>query len=104
MYIVQRSVPLASGGSAVIVRIEMYTVYVIFNQEHSKTYTGQTEDLPRRLAEHNTHTFKGYTARFTGEWTVIYSESASTRLEALKREKQLKSGNGRAFIKNYIPA
>jgi putative endonuclease len=82
----------------------MYTVYAIYNRNAGKTYVGQTEDIERRLHQHNKHAFKGYTARFLGEWELIYSESVATRSEALKREKQLKSGNGRAYIKTYIPA
>ena len=102
-FVFRRSAPLYSGGSAVYNR-HVYIVYAIYNPQHNKIYIGQTVDMPRRLAQHNAHQFKGYTARFAGEWIVIYTESVSTRSEALKRERQLKSGNGRAYIKTYIPA
>jgi putative endonuclease len=82
----------------------MYTVYVIYNREVRKSYTGQTDDIARRLRQHNDHTFKGYTARYRGKWELIYSESVATRSDALKREKQLKSGNGREFVKTFVPA
>jgi putative endonuclease len=82
----------------------MFVVYAIYNPDAGKTYIGQTEDITRRLRQHNEHEFKSYTARFPGEWELIYSESVATRSEAIKREKQLKSGNGRAYIKTYIPA
>ncbi len=81
----------------------MFTVYVIYNKTAGKTYTGQTEDITRRLQQHNAHTFKDFTSRYQGEWVSIYQESIATRTEALKREKQLKSGNGREFLKQYIP-
>ena len=81
----------------------MFVVYVIYNQEVRKTYTGQTVDIEKRLQEHNHHTFRGFTSRFRGEWVLIYRESATTRTEALKREKQLKSGNGREYLKQFIP-
>jgi putative endonuclease len=81
----------------------MYTVYAIYNKLAKKYYIGQTRDLDERLKLHNDHTFKSYTARFPGEWELIYKESAATRSEALTREKQLKSGNGRSFIKSLIP-
>lgn len=61
-------------------------------------------DINERLQQHSNHTFKGYTARFEGEWKLIYTESVATRSEALKREKQLKSYQGRQFIKSHIPA
>lgn len=81
----------------------MFWVYSLYNKSCSKLYIGQTENLERRIRQHNEHTFKGYTSRYRGEWMLIYKESTSTRSDALKREKQLKSGNGRAFIKTHIP-
>jgi predicted GIY-YIG superfamily endonuclease len=71
----------------------MYTIYI-----------GQTEDLEARLQLHKDRAFlKSYTSRFDGDWVLIYSESASDRRTALVREKQLKSYQGREFIKKYIP-
>lgn len=81
----------------------MYTVYAIYNEQAGKIYIGQTGNIEERIRLHNTHEFKGYTARFQGEWKLIYQESVSTRTEALKREKQLKSFRGREFIKSHIP-
>ncbi len=80
-----------------------YMVYAIYNQTASKFYIGQTENFDIRLQLHNSKAFKGYTSRFPGSWELIYSESAATRQEALRREKQLKSQKGREFIKTYIP-
>lgn len=82
----------------------MFSVYSIHNQKHKKTYIGQTIDLKGRLEQHNKGTFKGYTSRFDGLWILIYSEEQSSRSDALKREKQLKSSRGRQFIKQFIPA
>jgi len=81
----------------------MFFVYVIYNKEVNKYYVGQTEDIIIRLRQHNNHTFKSYTSRFHGEWELIQVESLPTRLEALKREKGLKSGRGREYIKSIIP-
>ncbi len=83
----------------------MFFVYCIFNKNHNKIYIGQTSDIHERIKLHNNHEFKkGFTSRFSGEWKLVYSESFQTRLDALKREKQLKSFRGREFIKkNYIP-
>jgi len=59
----------------------------------------------KRLNEHNdvnnlTHV---YTKRYGSNWKLIYKEEISTRTEALKREKQLKSYQGRQYIKKLIP-
>ena len=81
----------------------MYCIYVIYNKKAGKYYIGQTEDIHVRLEQHNSHIYKSYTARFPGEWELIHQESVATRSEALKREKSLKSGNGRVFVKSIIP-
>ncbi|MEK7181432.1 MAG: GIY-YIG nuclease family protein [Patescibacteria group bacterium] len=83
----------------------MFFVYAIYNSERHRVYIGQTEDLNRRIKEHNDsknsrHT---YTRRFAGEWVLIYKEIVETRGEAIRREEQLKSYRGRQFIKQYIP-
>ena len=80
----------------------MFYIYAIYNSKCQRIYIGQTYDLEKRLKEHNdlnnlTHT---YTRRFGSGWKLIYKEEVSTRIEALKREKQLKSYQGRLFIKN----
>jgi putative endonuclease len=82
----------------------MFFVYAIYNSKYDKIYIGQTEDLVLRLTLHNNREFKGcYTAKFDGKWKIIYKEEARSRKEALVREKQLKSYQGRRFIKSHIP-
>jgi len=63
-------------------------------------YIGQTEDLERRLAEHNNreHNVSKYTSRHKGPWRLIYHEERPTRSEAMERERWLKSGIGRRWI------
>ena len=82
----------------------MYSVYALYNCKHKKIYIGQTENLKVRLELHEDRIFSNsYTARFDGEWKLIYNEEVKDRKESLKREKQLKSYRGREFIKKYIP-
>ncbi len=78
-------------------------VYVLYNRQSKKIYVGQTSDLNRRIKEHNLKLGNHFTAKFEGEWELIYKESVVTRSEALKREKQLKSFRGREFIKKHLP-
>ena len=78
-----------------------YHVYVLRSESTGKTYVGQTSDLERRLHEHNDpdcHTTL-YTKRNSGPWRLIHSEESSSRSEAMRREKELKSGKGRDWIK-----
>ena len=83
----------------------MYHVYAAYNPQSGKIYIGQTENLDERLRLHNEKTFRGsYTSRFDGNWILVYSEQVPTRKEAIQREKQLKSYQGRQFVKKHIPA
>jgi putative endonuclease len=77
----------------------MYYVYVLYNAKANKIYVGQTDDLDRRLTEHNKKKGNHYTAKFPGQWELIYQEVLGDRLAAMAREKQLKSHQGRNFLK-----
>ena len=81
----------------------VYKVYVIYNEKVQKFYIGQTKDLCERLRMHNEKILKSYTSRFEGTWKVIHVENFPSRRDALIREKQLKSYQGRQFIKTIIP-
>jgi putative endonuclease len=79
----------------------MFTVYVLYSPTFDKTYTGYTSSIDIRLASHNFLAKKGYTVRFR-PWELIHTENLSTKAEAIKREKELKSGKGREFIRKII--
>jgi len=82
----------------------MYFTYGIYNPKNKKVYIGQCKNIQERMKMHHDKIFfNSYTARFDGEWILIYSEEVETRKEALVREKQLKSYRERQFIKNFIP-
>ena len=57
-----------------------------------------TEDLERRLSEHNNKTKSFWTKRGTN-WKVIYFEELNSRQEALKRERWMKSEHGTKLLK-----
>ncbi len=81
----------------------MFQVYVIQNPD-GKIYIGQTSQLDIRLKQHNDpeHTLTRTTKRFRGPWILVYQETLPDRSSALKREKALKSGQGRQWLKVKI--
>ena len=81
--------------------MEEFIVYILFSKDYGKTYVGFTSNLIERFKSHNYLSKKGYTIKFR-PWQVIYVEFFTTKSEALKREKLLKSGKGREFIKEII--
>jgi putative endonuclease len=77
----------------------MFTVYVLYADKHGLHYIGYTSDLAERLRSHNHLATKGWTVRYR-PWRVIHTEAYGTKSEALAREKWLKSGVGREFVKS----
>lgn len=82
----------------------MYFVYVLRSQKDEQLYTGFTDNLERRLKDHN-NGFEPST-RSRRPFDLIYYESCVCKQDALSREKYLKSGIGKKFIqyrlKNFL--
>jgi putative endonuclease len=74
-----------------------FFVYILQSQRSNTFYTGQTCNLANRVKAHNDG-LSPYT-KGRGLWKLVYFEEYSTRSEAMKREKFLKSGKGRELIK-----
>ena len=81
----------------------MFTVYVLYSNKYDKIYVGYTSNLEQRFLSHNELSKKGWTVRFR-PWKVIYTEEYNTKVEAMKREKQLKTASGRNYIRSLIIA
>ena len=79
----------------------MFLVYALFSEKYQKIYVGYTSDIEQRLLTHNELGTKGYTLRYR-PWKLIYTESFLLKLDAMKRERQLKSAKGIEFISNFI--
>jgi len=78
----------------------MYYVYVLKSESTGNWYTGQTNNLERRIEEHNERKHR-YTSN-KGPWKLFYHEEVQTRAEAMKREKYFKSGQGRNWLKRTL--
>ena len=63
-------------------------------------YIGLTNDVARRLREHN----RGYSksTKGKGPFELIHTEAFGSRREARSRERQLKSGSGRECLKHAV--
>ena len=75
----------------------MFTTYAIRSISRNYTYIGLTNNLVRRLNQHN----KGYnrTTKPYKPFQLIYTKEFKTRTEAREHEKFLKSAKGRDFLK-----
>jgi putative endonuclease len=67
-------------------------VYFMTNKNNTVIYVGVTSDLLKRVHQHKTKTYKGFTAKYNCD-KLIYFEEFDAINRAIAREKQLKSGN-----------
>ncbi|HET8809887.1 MAG TPA: GIY-YIG nuclease family protein [Flavobacteriaceae bacterium] len=81
--------------------MEEFVVYILYSKKYDKTYRGQTTNLIARFKDHNELGKKGWARKYR-PWEVVHVEFFSSRSAALKREKFLKSGKGRQWVKEQI--
>ncbi len=79
----------------------MKTVYAILSEVNKDIYVGICEDADKRLKEHNAGKSK-YTKGLR-PWKNLYREIQPDWKTARNREKYLKSGVGKEFLKSLVP-
>ena len=78
-----------------------HTVYIIQSDvDPSRFYTGITSDLENRLDWHN----RGACPHTINDrpWSIVVSLEFRTQKDAVRFERYLKSGSGRAFAKRHF--
>ena len=79
----------------------MWYVYIIRSvSNQDREYTGATEDLRRRVADHNAGK-STHTAKYK-PWELLWYSAFPDKMTALEFEKYLKSHLGRAFAKKRL--
>ena len=78
----------------------MYYVYVIKSLNYGNRYIGSTDNILKRLKEHNLGKCRYTSGR--KPWELIYEEKFAIRSEAMGREKFLKSGKGREYLDEIL--
>ena len=78
----------------------MFFVYVLQNTSSGGSYTGHTSDLEKRLSKHNAG--RSRSTKNCGPWKLVHREPFATRAEAMRRERELKTGKGRDELKRLL--
>jgi putative endonuclease len=80
------------------------TVYILRSENSGHYYRGQTDNLERRVSQHNDSLYNGskYAKRNKALWVCVYKEEFINRSEAMKREKELKMKKSRTYIENLL--
>jgi putative endonuclease len=80
----------------------MYSVYVLRSQNSGRLYVGYASDVTQRVGQHNHGISKSTKNR--GPWELVHTEAFETRIEAMGRQRKLKSGRGREELKQILEA
>ncbi len=82
------------------VRPHWYYTYVLRSTKTEKFYTGTTSDLKQRLKQHN----KGLnrSTKHMHPLESVYIEACLNKDDAYRRERYLKSGMGKRYLKNRL--
>ncbi len=79
-----------------------YTLYILRSETSGRLYIGQTNNLPRRLHEHQS----GQTpsTRGRGPCQLVYTQDHDTRAEAVAQERHLKNMKSQTRVVDWIAA
>jgi putative endonuclease len=88
------------SGRTKISNVKFYT-YVLRSINFDRNYIGFTSNLEERLKQHNSGKTKS--TKPYKPWVLLFFEEHGSKEDALKREKWLKSGIGRDYIKDNWP-
>jgi putative endonuclease len=78
----------------------MFYTYLLLSQKDKRWYTGFTGDLRNRFKEHNSG--RNFSTKNRGLFDLIYYEACIHEDDAKAREKFLKSGPGKRYLKNRL--
>ena len=77
-----------------------FYTYVLLSLKDDKHYIGYTNDLRKRVEEHNLG--KNFSTRLRRPFKLIYYEACLNKDDAINREDYLKSTIGRRYLKMRI--
>ena len=78
----------------------MHYTYVLLSDLDGRFYTGSTSDLKRRFAQHNEGEVPCTKSR--RPFRLVYYEACLSKADAVARERYLKSGMGKRYLRNRL--
>ena len=77
-----------------------FYVYILESLKNGRYYVGHTNNLEKRIKQHNEGKTKGN--RYLAPFKLVYKEEFDNVTEARKREAYIKKQKSRKFIQNLI--
>ena len=78
-----------------------YFVYILYSEKCDKYYVGHADNFEKRLYEHN-NSKGGKFSKSCSPWKLVYHEKHVSRVEAVAREREIKSKKSRKYIELLI--
>ncbi|QQG45755.1 MAG: GIY-YIG nuclease family protein [Candidatus Sungiibacteriota bacterium] len=78
----------------------MWSVYLLSSKKTGRWYIGSSRDLRKRILSHNLG--NSISTKHGIQWKLVYCEIGLNKNDARAREKYLKSGMGRRYLKNRL--
>jgi len=75
-------------------------LYIIYSNSKDRYYVGHSDNLLRRIPEHNAA--RCIASKFGVPWTLVFSKSFNSRAEAMKEEYRIKRMKSRKYIERLI--
>ncbi|MBL0317977.1 MAG: GIY-YIG nuclease family protein [Alphaproteobacteria bacterium] len=66
-----------------------FCVYIMASQKNGTLYIGVTSNLPKRVWQHKTGTYQGFTHQYSVA-NLVYYRACTRALEAISLEKRMK--------------
>ncbi len=82
------------------VRPSWFYTYALISQKDGKFYNGVTNDLGKRLKQHNDGLVPS--TKYRVPLRLIYFEAGLDKDDAYRRERYFKTGMGKRFLKNRL--
>jgi putative endonuclease len=80
---------------------KFHYVYILRSVKSGQWYSGCTSDLRKRLEQHNSGKFESWT-KGRGPFELIYYEAYKNMSDAFAREKNIKSGPGKRYVRERL--
>jgi putative endonuclease len=78
-----------------------FWVYILENLE-GRFYVGSTDDVDRRIREHNEQFGNQSFTHKNGPWRLVWREPHPSRGSAMARERQIKSMKSARWIREHL--
>lgn len=80
--------------------MKYFYTYVLESEVDGKFYIGWTYDLRKRFVKHNDGLVMA--TKLRKPFKLVYYEACLSKTKAIEREKQLKTGFGRKYLRKRI--